>query len=132
MSEIRNYHPSDLEHIKRIHKQNDLEFEMPNVNLFPVHKVLEVDGVVRATYGMRVVLESNLWLDKTEWTGAAEKWAAVKLLDKEAVDSASQMGFDTVQCFLPPGYEKFGKRISGKNGLGFTECPPWKYYGKFI
>lgn len=133
MSEIRNYHPSDLEYIQRIHKQNGLDFVLPNVNRFPVHKVLEIEGTVRATYGMRVVLESNLWLDKTEWTDAEGKWLATKCLDKEAIDSARQMGFDAVQCFLPPGYESFGRRICGKDGLGFSpDRPGWSGYGKII
>ena len=132
MSEVRNYYPSDLEHIRRIHKDNALDFVIPDLNKFPVHKVLEIDGTVRATYGMRVVLEGNLWLDKTAWTDPQGKWAAVKVLDKEATEAARQMGFDSVQLFLPPGYEKFGRRISGKDGLGFTKCPQWDYYGKFI
>jgi hypothetical protein len=133
MSAIRNYSPSDLEHIKRIHKQNALDFALPNLNKFPVHKVLEIEGVVRATYGMRVVLESNLWLDRTEWTDSEGKWLAIKTLDKAAVDSAEQMGFDSVQCFLPPGYEKFGRRICGKDGLGFSpDRPGWLGLGKFI
>jgi len=131
---IRSYQLGDAEQIQKIHAENKLDFKFPNLNssLFTVNKVLEVEGVVRASYALRMVAEANLWLDRSDWTDPRGHWLTVKALDKEAVAAASGLGIDAVQCFLPPGYEKFGKRISGKDGLGFTKCPQWDYYAKFI
>ena len=132
---IRSYHPNDLLEIKRIHDENRLDFAFPDLNssLFAVNKVLLIEGKLRASYALRMVAEVNLWLDKSNWTDAEGKWLTVKALDKEAMDAARDVGIDGVQCFLPPGYERFGKRICGKDGLGFTEDRPnWRGYGKFI
>src|SRR5271154_830165 len=122
---IRNYTPSDFEDIKRIHDQNQLNFQFPNLNspvLFPINKILEVDGTVRASYALRLVGEINLWLDKANWTDAAGRWAAVKQLDHETTQEAADAGLDALQCFLPPTYKRFGRRITDKkDGLGYTE-----------
>jgi hypothetical protein len=132
---IRSYHPDDEAEIQRIHEENKLDFAFPNLNssLFTVNKVLLIEGKLRASYALRMVAEVNLWLDKSNWTDAEGKWLTVKALDKEAMDAARDVGIDGVQCFLPPGYERFGKRICGKDGLGFTEDRPnWRGYGKFL
>ena len=133
MTEIRSYTPSDLEAIERIHKENKLDFVFPNLNspLFMVNKVLVVDGVPRASYALRMVAEVNLWQDRSDWTDAEGKWMAIKALDKEATEAAADLRLDGITCFLPPGYERFGRRISGKDGLGFTQDRPgWTGYSK--
>lgn len=130
---IRSYIPSDLEAIKKIHNDNKLDFRFPGLNspLFAVNKILEVDGQVRASYALRMVAEVNLWLDKTNWANAVQKWDTIKALDHSATDAARDLGLDGIQCVLPPGYERFGRRISDKkDGLGFTKGRPWDTYIK--
>lgn len=126
--EIRSYRPSDLEAIAKIHEANGINYRLPNLNRFPVNKVLEVDGQVRASYGMQATLECHLWLDKSEWVDAEEKWLTIKALDKEANEAAAGLGFDSVLCCVPPGYERFGRRIKD---LGFMKIrPDWAVYTK--
>jgi len=131
--EIRSYSPNDLDAIRRIHEQNKLDFKFPNLNspLWAVNKVLLTDGEVRASLGLLMVAEENLWLDRSNWTDASGKWAAVKALDREAMSAARDIGIDGVECVLPPGYERFGRRISDKkDGLGFAKGRPWDSYIK--
>lgn len=132
---VRSYHPSDFEAIKKIHDDNKLGYVFPNLNspVFAVNKVLLTNGKVRASYALRLVAEANLWLDRSNWADAEQKWLTVKTLDKEAMTAAQDFGIDAVQCFLPPSYNRFGKRISGENGLGFTQDKSgWTGYAKFI
>ena len=132
---IRSYHPSDLAAIKRIHEQNRLDFALPNLNsgLFPAHKVLLMNGEVKAAYALRIVTEANLWMARDAWTDAEGKWMAIKALDRETTEAAAVQGLDAVQCFLPPGYERFGRRICGKDGLNFSpDREGWHGFSKFI
>lgn len=132
---VRSYHPRDFDAIKKIHDDNALDFSFPNLNspAFAVNKVLLTDGKLRASYALRLVAEVNLWLDRSNWADAEQKWLTVKTLDKEAMEAAKDFGLDAIQCFLPPGYNRFGKRISGKDGLGFTQDREgWVGYGKLI
>jgi len=126
--EIRSYVPSDLAEIQKIHEANGIDYHLPNLNKFPVTKVLEVEGKVRAAYGMQMTLECHLWLDKTGWADAEAKWLSIKALDKEANEAAAGLGFDSVLCCLPPGYERFGRRLKD---LGFTKIrPDWAVFTK--
>lgn len=125
---IRSYHPSDLVAIQKIHEANDIDYRLPKLGSFPVNKVLEVDGKVRAAYGMQITLEGHLWLDRTGWADAEAKWLAIKALDKEASETAARLGFDSVFCCTPPGYDRFGRRLKD---LGFTKIrPDWAVYTK--
>lgn len=125
---IRSYIPSDLQAIQRIHEQNGIDYRLPNLNKFPVNKVLEVEGEVRASYGMQINLECHLWLDKTGWADAESKWLTIKALDKEANEAASGLGFEGVCCCIPPGYERFGRRIKE---LGFSPMREgWQVFSK--
>jgi len=132
---IRSYQLGDAEQIQKIHDENKLDFKFPNLNssLFTVNKVLEVEGVVRASYALRMVAEANLWLSTEAWTDPTGKWQAIKALDISAMEAARDIGIDSVQCFLPPAYKRFGKRICGVDGLGFVEDNSgWRGYGKFL
>ncbi len=131
--EIRSYCPSDLEAIKKIHEASGLDYKLPNLNspYFMVNKILEVDGEVKAAYGMRAFVECYLWMDKSRWADAEEKWLAIKALDREATEAAAVIGIDDVTCYVPPGLERFGRRISGKDGLGFKrDRAGWISYTK--
>ena len=37
---IRSYIPSDLQAIQKIHERNGIDYRLPNLNRFPVMKVL--------------------------------------------------------------------------------------------
>lgn len=132
MAEIRSYIPSDLEAIRRIHNESGLNYKLPSMSQFPVLKALEVDGEVRAAYGMRHVVECYMWLDKGGWADAEQKWTAIKSLDKEATEAAKDLGIDSIMCCVPPNLKRFGRRISDKeDGLGFTKIrPDWAVYTK--
>jgi hypothetical protein len=95
-----------------------------------VHKVLLIDEEVKAAYALRMVAEANLWLGKTGLS-PEQRWLSIKALDKEAMEAARDIGIDGIQCFLPPGYDRFGRRISGKDGLGFRpDRPGWLGFSK--
>jgi hypothetical protein len=119
--EIRSYCPSDLAAIKKIHDANGIDYRLPNLTTFPVLKALEVEGEIRAAYGMQMTLECHLWLDKTGWADAEAKWLSIKALDKESNEAAAGLGFDSVFTCVPPGYERFGRRLKD---LGFTKLRP--------
>ena len=124
---IREYSSSDLAAIQKIHEDNGIDYCLPNLSNFPVHKVMEVDGVVRASYGMQMTLECHLWLDKT-WADPESRWLTVKALDEESNEAASTLGFDSVLCCLPPKHDRFGKRLKD---LGFSKIrPDWAVYTK--
>ena len=127
-AEIRSYVPSDLAAIQKIHDANGIDYRLPNLNTFPVLKALEVEGEVRAAYGMQMTLECHLWMDRTGWADAEAKWLSIKALDKESNEAAAGLGFDSVFSCVPPGYERFGKRLKD---LGFTKIrPDWAVYTK--
>ena len=127
-AEIRSYVPSDLAAIKKIHEANGIDYPLPNLNKFPVLKALEVEGKVRAAYGMQMTLECHLFLDRSSWSDAEGKWLSIKALDKESNEAAAGLGFDSVFSCVPPGYERFGKRLKD---LGFTKIrPDWAVYTK--
>lgn len=132
MTEIRSYIPSDLEGIKKIHDASGINYRLPSMRQFPVLKVLEDEGNVRAAYGMRHVVECYMWLDKSGWADAEQKWMAIKTLDKEATEAARDLGIDSIMCCVPPEMKRFGRRISDeKDGLGFTKIrPEWVVYTK--
>lgn len=127
-AEIREYDPLDFLAIQRIHKANGIDYRMPDLNKFPVVKILETDGEIRAAYGMQMTLECHLWMSKTTWADAEAKWLSIKALDKEANEAAAVLGYDSVFTCTPPGYERFGRRLKD---LGFTKIrPDWGIYTK--
>jgi hypothetical protein len=127
-AEIRSYMPRDLAAIQKIHEANGIDYPLPNLNKFPVLKALEVEGKVRAAYGMQMTLECHLWMDRTGWADAEAKWLSIKALDKESNEAAAGLGFDSVFSCVPPGYERFGRRLKD---LGFSKIrPDWGIYTK--
>ena len=125
---IRSYVPSDIIAIRKIHDANGIDYRMPDLGKFPVSKVLEVDREVRAAYGMQMTLECHLFLDRSSWSDAEGKWLAIKSLDRESTDAAKSLGFTNSMCCVPPGYERFGRRL---RDLGFTKIrPDWSVYSK--
>lgn len=127
-AEIRSYLPSDFLAIQRIHEENGIDYKLPNLGNFPVTKVLEIEGKVRAAYGLQHTLEAHLWMSRDTWADAEGKWLAIKALDKESNETAANLGYDNVLCCLPPGYARFGRRLKD---LGFTKIrPDWAIFTK--
>lgn len=129
---IRNYTEADFSAIDRIHSASNIDYKLPDMNSFPVNKVMEIEGKVRVAYGMAHCVEVYCWLDKTGWADAEQKWLAIKALDREATDEARSLGIDGIVCCVPPGYERFGRRISdAHDGLGFKKIRhDWTVYAK--
>ncbi len=129
-AEIRSYLPSDLEAIQRIHEENGIDYRLPNLEIFPVTKVLEAEGKIRAAYGLQHTLEAHLWLSRDSWSDAEGKWLAIKALDKEANEAAAKLGYESTLCCVPPSHKRFGRRLSD---LGFTKIrPEWQVFTKSI
>lgn len=128
---IRSYSPSDLKAIVKIHNDSGLDYQFPGMNQFPVLKVLSVEGTLRVAYGMKQAVECYLWMDKSSWADAEQKWVAIKALDKEANQAAKDLNIESVFCCVPPSMKRFGRRISGEDGLGFVGIrEDWKIYTK--
>ena len=125
---IRSYCPQDLAAIQEIHSKNGIDYPLPNLNKFPVLKALEVEGKVRAAYGMQMTLECHLFLDRSSWTDAEGKWLSIKALDRESNEAAAGLGFESVFACTPPGYGRFGRRLKD---LGFAPIREgWKIFTK--
>lgn len=127
---IRNYQPDDFEAVKAIHDATEIDYKFPNVNapLFLVKKVLVVDGVVRVMLGMKIETECYLWLDASDWADPEQKLAAIEALDKEGMEEAWLLGVEDAVLYLPPGMERFGKRLEK---LGFEKPREgWTAYSK--
>lgn len=127
---VRNYTPKDFEAVKAIHESTQIDYSFPDLNspLFMVKKVLEIDGIVRAVLGMRLELECYLWMDNSDWANPEEKLIAVNILDREGMEDAWLNGIDDAVLYLPPGMERFGKRLEA---LGFKQPRQgWMAYSK--
>jgi hypothetical protein len=125
---VRNYHPSDFKQIKRIHENNELGFELPDPGTFFSHKVIEVNGKIHASAALKLTAETYLWLDRSTWTDADGKWAAVKVLNSEVTATTQLAGIGSMMLCLPPGFDRFGKRLKD---IGFDPIREgWKVYSK--
>ena len=128
---IRDVRPEDLDAIRKIHESTQIDYELPDLTnpLWVVKKVVEVDGVVRVAAGMYLQAETYLWLDKSDWGDPEQKMIAIKVLDEEVMHSTWLKGVDCAVLWLPPGMERFGKRLT--EDLGFTkDRDGWLSYSK--
>jgi len=132
--EIRNYKPEDFETIKAIHEATEIDYQFPDINspLFLVKKVLAVDGKIVMAAGMYVQCEAYLWSSKEDWGDPEQKMAAIRALDREVMEATWLQGVDQAVLYLPPGYERFGDRLTDKKyGIGFTkDRDGWVHYSK--
>lgn len=127
---VRDYRPSDFDAVKAIHEASQIDYQMPDLesSLWLVKKVIEVEGVIRAAAGMYIQTETYLWLDKTNWADAEQKYAAIKVLDKKVMSETWMKGVDCAVLWIPPGMQSFGKRLEE---LGFTrDRDGWVSYSK--
>jgi hypothetical protein len=131
---IRDYHVDDFEAIKALHDATEIDYKFPNIDgaLFLVKQVMEVDGVIRMALGAYIQCEYYLWMDKTEWAFPDEKFEMIRALEKRVTEELWLKGVDEAVLYIPPGYERFGDRISDpKKGMGFTKARDgWIHYNK--
>lgn len=128
---IRDYKVEDFEAVKKLHEESKIDYRMPDLDspLFLVKKVLELDGVVRAAYGMRIEAEAYLWIDGSDWASPRAKMDYVKELDTLSMIEAWLEGVDNAVCYVPPEKESFGRRIEKE--LGFSKPREgWRAYSK--
>jgi hypothetical protein len=129
---IRDYvHETDFEAVKKIHDSTEIDYQMPDLSskLWLVTKVLEVDGIVRTALGTYIQVELYLWMDKSDWASPEEKHLAIKLIEEETLNEAWLRGVDQAVLWLPPGMERFGKRL--ETDFGFTpDRDGWKSYSR--
>src|SRR5579885_737606 len=112
---IRDYvHETDFEAVKKIHDSTEIDYQMPDLSskLWLVTKV-----------------ELYLWMDKSDWASPEEKHLAIKLIEEETLNEAWLRGVDQAVLWLPPGMERFGKRL--ETDFGFTpDRDGWKSYSR--
>lgn len=129
---IRDYCASDFEAVKAIHDATEIDYRLPDLSspLFLVTKVLVDDaGVVRACGGLYLQCETYLWLDRTNWASPGDKLAAVQALDGVVMHAAWLRGIECAVLWLPPGMERFGRRLV--EDLGFVQDrPDWISFSK--
>ncbi len=131
---IRDWEPSDLQEIERIHENSGIPYQLPNIQspLFLVKKVLEVEGRVRMCVGGYITCEAYLWIDNTDaWADPEQKLVAIKELERVATEEARAKGLEEVILWLPPEMDRFGRRLV--EDLGFSpDRNSWKSYSKRI
>jgi len=126
---VRDFALSDLERVKEIHEQTNIDYRFPDITspLFVVVKVLEKDGIVQACGGLYLQAEAYLWISNGEWADPAEKLDAVKTLDSVVLHGAWLKGIDCCCLYLPPGMERFGERLEE---MGWTKDRNWATFSK--
>lgn len=128
---IRDFKVEDLPEIELLHKEMNLDYALPNLGspLWVVTKVVEVDGKVRAALGAWIQVELYLLLDQSAWADPKQKLETIKELDRETMDDLYWLkGVDQACLYLPPGMERFGRRL--EKDFGFTRCRDWAVYAK--
>ena len=111
---IRPYTTADLTAIQRIHEQQALGYQLPNLDhpLFITRLVAE-DDQGRATQAafLRLTAEAYLLLDPT-CGSPREKWRELLVLHEAVRQDARARGLDDVHAWVPPKLEKrFGRRL---------------------
>ena len=116
---VRDYTAADFSAVKAIHDATEIDYQFPDIGspIFLVKKVLEVDGVIRMALGAYIQVEYYLWADKTDWADPDQKLAAIRALDIEVSHEAWLQGVDQCVLWLPPGMERFGKRLTEDFGF---------------
>jgi hypothetical protein len=130
---VRDYLPSDYDAVRRIHEATGIDYSLPDLSspLFFVAKVLVDDeDCVRACGALYIQAECYLWLDPGDWASPSDKLAAIAGLDGITMHEAWLKGVEHAVLYLPPGMERFGKRLEE---LGFKpNRDGWVTYAKRV
>jgi hypothetical protein len=147
---IREYNPSDLETLRRMHASQGFGYPLPDLEspLFLSKLVLEddgedadsereeanlnspLDGSSRVTMAIlqRLTAETYLLHDPSAGT-PARRWQSFLAIHDAARGAAASHGLDDVQAFLPPPIARaFGRRLAR---LGWTR-DPWPCFSRRI
>ncbi len=147
---IREYNPSDLETLRRMHAAQGFGYPLPDLEspLFLSKLVLEddgedadsereeanlnspLDGSSRVTMAIlqRLTAETYLLHDPSAGT-PRRRWQSFLAIHDAARNAAASHGLDDVQAFLPPPIARaFGRRLAR---LGWTR-DPWPCFCRGI
>jgi hypothetical protein len=143
---IREYRPSDLDALRRMHAAQGFGYPFPDLEspLFLSKLVLEDDdsgreeadpnsppsGSARVTMAIlqRLTAETYLLHDPSAGT-PRRRWQSFLALHDAARTAAAAHGLDDVQAFLPPRIARaFGRRLAQ---LGWTR-DPWPCFSRQI
>jgi hypothetical protein len=147
---IREYNPSDLEALRRMHAAQGFGYPLPDLEspLFLSNLVLEDDaeaiesgreeadrnsppvGPSRVTMAIlqRLTAETFLLHDPAAGT-PRRRWQSFLALHEAARNAAIGRGLDDVQAFVPPPIARaFGRRLAR---LGWTR-DPWPCFSRRI
>ena len=142
---IREYLPSDLDALRRMHAAQGFGYPLPDLNapLFLSKLVLEEDGEgagwgreeadrssARVTMAILLRLTAETYLLHDPGAGTPrQRWQRFLALHDAARRDAAARGLDDVQAFLPPRIARaFGRRLAR---LGWTR-DPWPCFSRRI
>jgi hypothetical protein len=111
---IRHYQPSDLEAVKRIHAQQKLGYELPDLEkpTFFIRLVGEKDGKIVQAALAHLTAEVYFLIDHTEGTPQERHLDFLNMQDVGRELAYKPGGLDQLHAFLPPQLERaFGKRL---------------------
>jgi hypothetical protein len=97
---VRDYEPADLDEIKEIHKEQGLDYSLPDLNspLCIVKKVRVEGGRVVGMMFLRLTAEAFLVVSGSP----VAKGRAIEELQPEVLSEAFAKGLDEISCVVPP------------------------------
>lgn len=108
---VREYTERDLERLKELHRSQGIEYAFPDLSN-PLHfskKVLEHDGKAVAALIARLTCEMFFLTEK--YGTPRQRWEGFKELHAASEIDVYEKGLDDATAFLPPGLERFGRRL---------------------
>jgi hypothetical protein len=125
---IREYAPSDLETLRKIHTSQSFDYEFPDLQspLF-VSRLIQEDGHGKITMAAlaRITCEIYLLADSAHAT-PRERLENLVALHRAAEVDLHRRGLDDAHAWLPPKIaERFGRRLVQ---LGWTRDDAWTPY----
>ena len=111
---MRDYTPTDLPEVQRLHEAMGLDYKMPDLGnpLHVITKVALLDDKIVAVGTMRIEAELMLWIDHEAGTPEM-RWEAVQRLNDAGMEEAYwNKGIDNAVMWVPREVEKsFAKRL---------------------
>lgn len=126
---IRRALPEDHAHLKAMHGQMGIDYELPDLDDMVSKLVFEDDeGKVRMAILLRPTVEAYMLVDRTEKVSARERWSRFLCLHRAALQEAAAKGFQDGYAFPPPHLDRsFGGKLKR---LGWFR--PWPAWNRII
>ena len=128
---VREYMPSDLKSLQRIHEARDFQYTFPDLqNPLFLTKIVLTDGegpeeTIRGAALLRLTAEAYLLLDPDAGT-PKQRWQSLLALHEATQRDAWSRGLEDVHAWLPPAIAKqFGRRLTR---LGWLRDDAWTPY----